>query len=61
MTGRDLRNARREAAWRRRRIILDDDGDLCFSDDAKRGPEPFLDQRFHPVLGSDRSTRSPGA
>ena len=51
MTGRDLRNARREAAWRRRRIILDDDGDLVFSDDARRGPEPFLGQRFHPVLG----------
>ena len=51
MTGRDLRNARREAAWRRRRIILDDDGDLVFSDDAKRGPEPFLGQRFNPVLG----------
>ena len=51
MTGRDLRNARREAAWRRRRIILDDDGDLCFSDDAKRGTDPFLAQRFYPVLG----------
>ena len=51
MTGRDLRSARREAAWRRRRIILDDDGDLCFSDDAKRGPEAFLGQRFDPVVG----------
>ena len=51
MTGRDLRNARREAAWRRRRVILDDDGDLVFSDDARRGPEPFLGQRFDPVLG----------
>ena len=51
MTGPDLRYARRDAAWRRRRIILDDDGDLCFSDDARRGPEPFLEQRFYPVLG----------
>ena len=47
----DLINARREAAHRKRRIILDDDGDLVFSDDARRGPKPFLHQRFMPVLG----------
>jgi len=51
MRKNDLLNARREAAHRKRRIILDDDGDLVFSDDARRGPKPFLHQRFMPVLG----------
>jgi hypothetical protein len=51
MRKNDLLKARRQAAWRQRRLILDDDGDLVFSDDAKRGPGPFLEQRFVPVLG----------
>ncbi|MCY3778446.1 MAG: hypothetical protein OXH11_20925, partial [Candidatus Aminicenantes bacterium] len=41
---------RREAAWRRRRVILDDDGDLCYSEDAEKSVEAFLAQRFVPIL-----------
>ena len=41
---------RRQAAWRRRRVILDDDGDLCYSEDAEKSVEAFLAQRFVPIL-----------
>ena len=45
-----LTDQRRQAAWRRRRIILDDDGDLCYSEDAEKSVEAFLAQRFVPIL-----------
>ena len=46
------REERRKAAYRRRRLILDDDGDLVYSDQAKRGVEAFLDQRVTPLQGT---------
>ena len=45
-----LVEGRRQAAWRRRRVILDDDGDLCYSEDAEKSVEAFLAQRFVPIL-----------
>lgn len=51
MNKASLMRARLAAAQRERRLILDDDGDLVFSEDAKRGSTAFLQQRFNPVLG----------
>ena len=45
-----LQEARKKAAHRKRRVILDDDGDLCYSDDAKKSVKAFLQQRLNPVL-----------
>ena len=39
--------ARRKAAWRRRPIILDDDGDMVYAEDAIDGPQQFLKMRMH--------------
>ncbi len=39
--------ARRKAAWRRRPIILDDDGDMVYAEQALQGPEQFLKTRLH--------------
>ncbi len=38
--------ARREAAWRKRALILDDDGDLVYADAAREGPDAFLRLRM---------------
>ena len=38
--------ARRQAAWRRRPLILDDDGDLVYAEETRRGPEAFLALRM---------------
>lgn len=50
----DLRSRRRDArlraAERRGKLIVDDDGDLCFGDDAKAGREAFLAQRLFPLV-----------
>jgi len=47
-----IENLRREATHRQRRIILDDDGDLVYSPEAKKGARAFLDLRLKPVLGT---------
>ena len=39
--------ARRKAAWRRRPLILDDDGDLVYADETRKGPAAFLSLRMH--------------
>ena len=39
--------ARRKAAWRRRPLILDDDGDLVYAEETNRGPAEFLALRMH--------------
>ena len=39
--------ARRKAAWRRRPLILDDDGDVVYASEALEGPEAFLSLRMH--------------
>jgi len=39
--------ARQKAAWRRRPLILDDDGDLVYADETRKGPEAFLSLRMH--------------
>ena len=43
-----LEEARRKAVERRRRLILDDDGDLVYSPEAAKGAEAFLGLRLHP-------------
>ena len=47
------RDARLRAAERRGRLIVDDDGDLAFGDDAKAGRDAFLKQRLYPLLDVD--------
>ena len=42
-------NGRINAARIRGALIVDDDGDLAFSEAATEGPEPFLDQRLTPL------------
>ena len=42
------RDARVKAAETRGRLIVDDDGDLVFTEAAAAGPEPFLEQRLYP-------------
>ncbi len=42
--------ARQKAAWRRRPLILDDDGDVVYVDETLQGPEAFLAQRLHDCL-----------
>jgi hypothetical protein len=42
-------NARLNAAKARGALIVDDDGDLAFSDVAAKGTGPFLDQRLSPL------------
>ena len=44
------RDARLRAAERRGRLIVDDDGDLSFGEDAKAGREAFLAQRLYPLV-----------
>ena len=39
--------ARRQAAWQPRPLILDDDGDLVYTEEASRGPAAFLALRMH--------------
>ena len=39
--------ARRKLAWRRRPLILDDDGDTVYADDTQQGPDAFLETRLH--------------
>ena len=39
--------ARRKAAWRRRPLILDDDGDLVYADETRKSPAAFLSLRMH--------------
>ena len=43
------RDARLKAAESRGRLIVDDDGDLVFSEAAEAGLEPFLEQRLYPL------------
>ncbi len=47
-----LEQARRRAVERRRRLILDDDGDLVYDPEAARGAEAFLGLRLRPILGT---------
>ena len=47
-----LDQARRRAVERRRRLILDDDGDLVYSPEAAKGAEAFLGLRLQPILGT---------
>ena len=47
-----LEQARRRAVERRRRLILDDDGDLVYDPEAAQGAEAFLGLRLRPVLGT---------
>ena len=47
-----IENLRKEATHRQRRIILDDDGDLVYSPEAKKGARAFLALRLNPVLGT---------
>ena len=47
-----LEEARRKAVERRRRLILDDDGDLVYSPEAAKGAEAFLGLRLQPILGT---------
>lgn len=47
-----IENLRKEATHRQRRIILDDDGDLVYSPEAKKGARAFLTLRLNPVLGT---------
>ncbi len=44
--------ARRRVVERRRRLILDDDGDLVYDPEAAKGAEAFVDLRVKPVLGT---------
>ena len=44
------KHARLNALDNRGKLIADDDGDLAFSKDAKEGVEPFLQQRFNPLI-----------
>ncbi|MEO2045300.1 MAG: hypothetical protein ABGX16_01855 [Pirellulales bacterium] len=39
--------ARQKAAWRRRSLILDDDGDMVYAEQSLQGPEKFLSLRMH--------------
>lgn len=39
--------ARQKAAWRRRPLILDDDGDLVYARETQKGPGAFLSLRMH--------------
>ena len=45
--------ARRKLAWRRRPLILDDDGDTVYADDTLRGPPAFLATRMHACHAAD--------
>ena len=45
-----LEQARRRAVERRRRLILDDDGDLVYSPEAAKGAEAFVGLRLQPIL-----------
>ena len=47
-----LDQARRRAVERRRRLILDDDGDLVYDPEAAKGAEAFVGLRLEPVLGT---------
>ena len=47
-----LEQARRRAVERRRRLILDDDGDLVYSPEAAKGAEAFVGLRLQPILGT---------
>ncbi len=47
-----LEQARRRAVERRRRLILDDDGDLVYDPEAAQGAEALLGLRLRPVLGT---------
>ena len=47
-----LEQARRKAVERRRRLILDDDGDLVYDPEAAKGAEAFVGLRVKPVLGT---------
>ena len=47
------RDARLKAAETRGRLIVDDDGDLVFSEAAEAGPGPFLEQRLYPLDAVD--------
>ena len=55
-----LLSRRRDARWKaadtRGRLIVDDDGDLVFSEAADAGPEPFLEQRLYPLDAVDVSS-----
>ena len=44
--------ARRRAVERRRRLILDDDGDLVYDPEAAQGADAFLGLRLQPILGT---------
>ena len=47
-----LEQARLKAVERRRRLILDDDGDLVYDPEAAKGAEVFLGLRLEPILGT---------
>ena len=47
------RDTRLRAAETRGRLIVDDDGDLVFTEAAAEGPEPFLEQRLYPLDAVD--------
>ena len=42
-----LLHARKQAAHRKRPLILDDDGDMAYADETLRGPEAFLSLRMN--------------
>ena len=44
--------ARRKAAWRKRPLVLDDDGDLVYADQTRQGPEAFLSLRMEDCLAA---------
>ena len=44
---KSLRDERIKLAWRKRPLILDDDGDLVFDNETLKGPESFLSLRMY--------------
>ena len=51
-SGIQRRDARLRAAGGRGRLIIDDDGDLVFTEAARRGLKSFLEQRLDPLAGT---------
>ena len=46
-------SARRQAAWRKRPLIIDDDDDLVYADETLQGPDAFAALRLHDYRASD--------
>ena len=51
-SGIQRRDARLREAGGRGRLIIDDDGDLVFTEAARRGVKSFLEQRLDPLAGT---------